>query len=134
MNPRNFRILVALSLVLPLLASAVDLLFGAGVPEALREAQQAMEEESPPSALALQSAVAIALLVVVLAATWGLFMFRRWGRTLALVSCALAFAVWPYFGYGVYSGWAFGLMELGTTVWGAVIALSYASSVAAEFR
>lgn len=134
MNSRNFRILVALSVLLPLLASAVDLLVGAGVPDVLRAAQQELEAEILPSSIVVQSVVAVALLVVVLAAAWGLFMFRRWGRTLALVSCALAFAAWPYFGYGVYSGWALGLMELGTTVWGAAIALAYASPVAAQFR
>lgn len=134
MNPRTFRILVVLSIVLPLVASAIDLLVGAGVPEVLRDAQQAVDTERSAATMTLQSAVAIGLLLVVLAAAWGLFMFRRWGRTLALVSSALAFAAWPFFGYGVYSGWAFGFMELGSTVWGAVIALAYASAVAAEFR
>lgn len=134
MTPRNFRILVVLSVLLPLAASGIDLLWGGGVPEILQQAQHAMELEADESAVLLQAAVALALLVVVLAAAWGMFLLRRWGRLLALASCALAFMAWPFFGYGVYSGWAFAFMELGSTAWGAAIALAFFSPVAAEFR
>jgi hypothetical protein len=133
-TPARFRVLLLLAVVLPLLASAVDLLGAGSVPQPLLEAQQAVNAAIPGSTMMLQVVAAVGLLLLVLAAAGGMFMFRHWGRLLALVSCALAFAAWPLFGYGVYSGWAFGLMELGSTLWGAVIALAFASSVAARFK
>jgi hypothetical protein len=133
MTPRNYRVLIVLSVFLPVTGAAIDLVVPGAVPPSLTQAQALLDNAAPKAFWVLAAALWVAIIGLNLAATWGLFFFRKWGRKVALASIALSLPVWPIFGFTLMSGWATALMELGTTLWGAAVALAYYSTLQVYF-
>jgi hypothetical protein len=73
------------------------------------------------------------LLVVGLVGLAGLFLFKGWARPLSLYSTLAGVLITPFFGASVYSGLETALFDASATVWGAILALSYFSSVGDRF-
>lgn len=63
----------------------------------------------------------------------GLFMFKRWGRSLSLYSTLAGLVLFPLFGPSLSSGFESALFEASTMLWGAILALSYHSAISASF-
>ena len=63
----------------------------------------------------------------------GLFFFKGWARTLSLYSTLIGFAVYPFSGPQLYSALETSLYDASTTLWGAILALSYFSAVSDRF-
>jgi len=63
----------------------------------------------------------------------GLFKFKNWGRSISLYSTVATIIVYPFMGSTLSWGFESGLYELSTMLWGAIIALSYFSSVSERF-
>lgn len=133
MTPRNYRALIVLSVILPVTGVAIDLIVPGVVPPSLIQAQELLNNAETMAFCVLATALGGAIIGLSLAASWGLFFFRKWGRTVALASIVLSVPVWPIFGFSLMSGWAAALMELGTTLWGAAVALAYYSTLQVRF-
>ena len=63
----------------------------------------------------------------------GLFRFKSWVSPLSLYSMLVGFLVCPFLGASLSSGLESALLEASTTVWGAILALSYFSAVSDRF-
>ena len=73
------------------------------------------------------------LAVAWLAGLVGLFRFKRWARSLSLYSTLAGFLIAPFMGAYLSSGLETSLFDASTTLWGAVLALSYFSAVSDRF-
>jgi len=63
----------------------------------------------------------------------GLFFFKRWARSLSLYSTLAGFLIYPFIGAPLSSGLEAALLEASTTIWGAILALSYFSAIDDRF-
>jgi urea transporter len=128
-----FRALVVGSLALGMLGAVVDVMFPGLIPEELREAESDLTDELSTIPTMLAGGSAVAALVLGVVSAIGPLMFRRWGRTLALVATAAGLAAYPFIGYVLMSGVGLGLYELSSVMWGAVLALAYCSTISDRF-
>ena len=83
----------------------------------------------------LASALAVMLVYfgVLIAALTGLYLFRRWGRTLALCCTGGGLLLSAVMGPTLSGGLETMLGELAATLWGGLLALAYFSPVSAAF-
>ena len=73
-------------------------------------------------------------LVISLTATAGLFMFKPWARGLALTITIANLLFYPAYWNQPHSSWSLLLVDVSSTLWGAVLAISYVSSLSRRFR
>ena len=127
-----FRVLILASVGTGVLGGALELLIPELVPESvvrvLRDLPQAEVEV----------AVSVTLLsflgfVIALTAAAGLFMFKPWARGFALGITVANLMFYPLYGVQARSSWSLLLLDVSTTLWGAVLATSYVSSLASRF-
>jgi len=133
MSAKHFRWFIILSVLLAIGSGAVDALFPSLIPQSL-----AIALENEPAPRILENLALSLLLFLPLAAAWiigmvGLFLFKRWGRTLSLYSTVLGFGLYPFFGPTVSSGWSSALSEASFVLWGAVLAVAYVSPLRDRF-
>ncbi len=135
MNPPAvvlYRSLILASVIAGLVGSFLDLAFPQLVPESLATAFEALP---PPSVAAI---ISVSMLVLVtfggaIAATIGLYLFQLWARPLALWMTVLGLLFHPLFDVSLQSGWAQLLLDVSSLLWGAVLAMSYTSSIRERF-
>jgi hypothetical protein len=72
--------------------------------------------------------------VISLTATAGLFMFKAWARGLALTITFANLLFYPLSGDQPHSSWSLLLLDVSSTLWGAVLAMSYVSSLSSRFK
>lgn len=127
-----FRALLVASVVTGVVGGFLDTLFPALVPESMAKAFEALP---PPPSLALFSAGALVLVTFggFVTSVLGLYFFQPWARPLAVWMTVLGFLFHPLLGVSMQSGWAQMLLELSSVLWGAVLAMSFVSSVASRF-
>lgn len=127
-----FRALLVVSVVAGFVGGFVDMLFPSLVPEPVAKAY---EDLPAPPTLALFGASALFLVTFggTIAAVLGLYFFQPWARLLAVWMTALGLLFYPLLGVSIESGWARMLLELSTVLWGAVLAMSYVSSLSSRF-
>lgn len=127
-----FRALLIASLVTGLIGSFLDITFPQLVPVSMNEAFEALP---PPPSLALFGAGLLVFITFggVVLAVIGLYLFQAWSRPLALLMTALGLLFHPLLGVAMQSGWAQLFLETSTLLWGAVLTMSYLSSVSARF-
>ena len=133
MNALTFRLTAIVAFLLPIGAPLIDLIF----PELVSsEIGQALESGPSPFLLEYWPSIAFlcAFLVSSIAGFVGLLLFRNWGRALSLWTTLIGLCIYPFLGSYVTSSAASTLSELGATLWGAVLALAYFSSLAAHFE
>lgn len=133
MTPRTYRTLLTASLVLGIVGALFDVLFPSALPAAFSHAQEAQDSSFSTAAMLVGAVGGLLLLVTGIASTIGLYVFRPWAPRLALVTTALAFLVMPPLGATALSGWAMGLTQLGSTLWGAVLAIAYFTPLSERF-
>ena len=132
MSPTIFRSLIIFSVLLGIASAAVDAIVPNLIPSSLTQAY----ENVPTPAIfenPLWLAFFVALLFMSLVSTLGLLFFKRWARMLSLYSTVLVYAIYPFSGITLASGWANALTELSATIWGAVLAIAYFSSLSERF-
>ena len=79
-------------------------------------------------------ALLLPLLLADLAGIVGLFWFRPWGRTLALLTTLARMCIDPWSSVAATT-WAHALLyDVSTLLWGAALALAYFSAESARFR
>lgn len=130
-----FRLLVVLSVVLGFATVGVDLLLTDLIPP---ELTKAIEKESMLGVMETHPFISLAILLPWIIAAFvgliGIFLFKRWGRTLSLYSTALGFIIVPFLGPSASSGLSYALDEASFTLWGAVLALAYFSPISELFK
>ena len=132
MTCTRFRVVLVVSIALLVAGMLVDDVVPAGFPEELAAAydrQFAWLDNNFWPALTL----AVLAIGTVLASWVGLFLFKRWGRSLSLYSTLASFVLYPVLGPSVTSALQGALLEASTLTWGAILALAYHSPVASRF-
>ena len=127
-----FRGLLLASIVTGLVGSMIDQQFDL-IPPTLMKAFK--ELPAPPDAAVLLSSLLVLITFGgIVGAIVGLFQFRPWSRGLAVSMTLLQLLFYPLGGVWIQSGWASLLIDLSSTLWGAVIAISYVSSLSTLFE
>jgi hypothetical protein len=132
MTRKYFRALIVIYLAL-VVASTAAAFLPAGYSQALSDA---LDNEPAPLILEnfwLLFGVVVPFSLAALAGLYGLYMFKRWGRSLSLYSTMAGLVVFPLFGPSLYGGIESALFEASTLTWGAILALSYYSAVSGSF-
>lgn len=137
-TPKLFRYFLAANLALVVAGSFVDAVFPALVPDVLSDAHSKLGDAEMASYELhhwLLLGVASALLIgLVIASYVGLFLFKRWGRRVAVLSTLLAIPFYVPFGPQLQSGWATLLLETSMMLWGAILAMAYFSPLKTRFE
>lgn len=133
MNATRFRQLLIVCAALIVSAVAAGLLPG-GYSQALGDAYA-----NEPAPVWLENeGLAIVVLLALLAATVagfvGLFMLKRWGRSLSLWLTVIGLPLYLLMGPTLSSPLEAMLTDASTLVWGACLALAYFSLVATRFE
>lgn len=128
-----FRTLLLASVVTGLAGSFIDLVFPSLIPESLSAAFDALPETPAPAVFGASVLVLVTFGGTV-AAIVGLYHFQPWSRPLAVVMSLLSLLFFPLLGASIASGWSSLLLEISTTLWGAVLAMSYVSSLSERFQ
>ena len=127
-----FRALLIASVVTGCSGAFLDLVFPGLIPESM---QKAFEELPAPSGPALFGAGALLFVTFggAVASVIGLYAFQPWARPLAVWMTVLGFLFHPLLGVSMQSGWAQLLLDLSSVLWGAVLAMSFVSSLGDRF-
>lgn len=128
-----FRALLLASVVTGVAGSFIDLVFPSLIPQPLSAAFDALPETSAPAVFGASVLVLVTFGGTV-AAIVGLYHFQSWSRPLAVVMSLLSLLFFPLLGVSIASGWSSLLLEISTTLWGAVLAMSYVSSLSGRFE
>jgi len=129
----RFRRLLIATVVFDLLALFTDILFPGTVPAAVREAQSDALKDASTLATVFTAALGAAMLGLLVISFYGLYQFKRWSRTFALIATALSVVANASTGFGVSSGWASAFDMVSNTLWGVVLALSWCSPLRESF-
>ena len=78
-------------------------------------------------------AIGLPLAAMAFVGVYGLYMFKRWGRTLSLYSTVIGLLLWPFSGPSLYTSLQSALLEASTLLWGGIVALSYYSALSVQF-
>jgi uncharacterized RDD family membrane protein YckC len=133
MSTSQFRYLLTASLIFGLAGAFFDSIFSSAVPEALSQAETALNAKVSVPMLIFTIAAALIGLVGYIAAIIGLFRFRSWAPRIAVSTTVVLILATPAIGADVSSGWASALTELSTTLWGVVLAVVYFSPIKEQF-
>lgn len=134
-TPHLFRWLLAANLFLALLASFVDVIFPSLIPQVLWDAQAKMSETDAESdSLAWWLAIGVVLLTLAAASYLGLYLFKPWGRRLAVLTTLLAIPLYFPIGPVIQSAVSTLLLESAMIIWGAILAMAYFSPLKTRFE
>lgn len=127
-----FRGLLLASLGTALIGGMIDQQFTSLIPVSLL---QAFKELPKPSDTVLMLSGLLTLITFggIIGAIVGLYQFKPWSRELAVSMTLLQLLFYPLGGVWLQSGWTAMLLDLSSTLWGAVIAISYVSSLSHLF-
>jgi urea transporter len=128
-----FRALLLTSVGLGLIGSFIDTIFPSLIPQPLQTAFEALPD-TPTPALVGAGALVVITFGGTIVAIAGLLFFQPWSRTLAVSMTALSLLFYPLLGVTIQSGWAQLFLDLSTTLWGVVLAMSYFSSLSTKFE
>jgi hypothetical protein len=130
MNTSNYRLLIIASFTFLGLGMLADSLGSSALPTEL----QVYLRDSRLQPTGPVVAAGFVYLVSVVVSAVGLYRFRPWARPMALALTLVTFVIEPTIGPKVQSGWAGALLDLEVFSWGMVLALSYWSPLATQFR
>lgn len=132
MTASRFRLLLAVYCVLFIAGIAVSFIPG-GYSQALTTAY-----ENEPAPLWMDHfwpflGVVAVLLIAMLVSYAGMFFFKAWARTLALVTTIISIVLIPISGPSLTSAAEETLFETSSILWGVILALAYWSPVSDRF-
>lgn len=129
-----FRACIVSSILLQALASLVDVLFPALVPEALRHAQEAVTSGDLRVQDYVLIAVGVPMVITFLAAAAGLYRFHSWAPRVALYVTLASFLIYPLVDAEVFSFASSLMSDLSMLLWGIVLAMAFLPPVSERFR
>jgi hypothetical protein len=127
-----FRALIIASVLSGLMSGVLDQRFPELVPVTVLRAISELPKPQVEVAVSVQLLSFLAF-GCTLAAIAGLYMFKPWARGFALAVTLLSLVFYPLQGAEVKSGWALLLLDVSSALWGAVLAISYVSSLSHRF-
>jgi hypothetical protein len=127
-----FRGLIIASVLTGFLSGALDQRFPELLPMTLLRAFNELPKPQIEFVVSV-SLLGFFALVCTLAAVVGLYLFKPWARGFALAVTLLTMVFYPLGGVEVKSGWSLLLLDVSSTLWGAVLAISYVSSLSRRF-
>ncbi len=125
MTKQRYRALVVASIATGLLGGVLDLIVPTLMPEPFHAAQAAYDEAMSMAIVAVSLSLGVPGLFMVLAATYGLFFFRRWAPPTAGLGTALTLVAVAIFGPSAHSGPAIALGYLSSYLWGVAVLLPF---------
>lgn len=131
MNSLQFRALLLIAVGLGVVNAIVSSATLGTLPAELALYRARVDEMPLTGPVAVLS---ITLMILLIAATIGLYQYRSWSRPVAIIITVITFAVPFVSGPTVESAWAEVLYDLAGYAWGALLALSYWSPIAARFQ
>ena len=129
-----FRLLIVGGFAIGLAGALIDLLIPALVPETLKTALESLDEEWSVPRIVATGVLCMGGLVVGVASTVGLYLFKPWSRRLALVVTILGFSGYFLFGPTVQSALSTMLIDASMMIWGGVLAMAYYSDLGGRFK
>ena len=129
MTIRLYRAFLLASLAIEIIAMVVGAASTAGLPPELREYRERTNQAIP----VWIAVVGLLALVGGIVCIIGLWMLRRWARTLYMALLIAGVVIVPFAGPYVETGWSYGLYALANLLGGVIVALSYWSPVSAHF-
>lgn len=134
MTRKNFRILLVLSWLLVIAGVVVSFVTESFPPPELQTYLQRVENSPLANGEIVLAIVDVAFIVLAVVLTVGLFLFKRWAKTLLPMSYALGLVLIPVNGPYIESGWVTTLFYLGSLVDGIILALVYFSPLREVFE
>jgi hypothetical protein len=133
MTPSLYRTFLIAALVLGLLGSLFDVLVPSALPPEFVKLQESLEQAPSATTVVLMTLFGLVALALLIAATIGLYLFRPWAPLTALLATVIVIPLAVALGPTVVSGWSAAFTELSSTLWGAVLALTYFSPLKERF-
>jgi len=133
-TPRRYRQLLTVYVILLMLIGVAPFLPMAALPLDLHEAWERLPPPAwIPDSIATTFLLAALLIPLVIAQIVGLYLFRRWARTLSTVLTVLVWPLLLFTGPSVQSALEVVLSDVTSVLWGALLALAWASPVSRRF-
>lgn len=134
MTLRTYRFLLVGSLVLGFVSFLFDALFPSAILTVILQAKLAAQVGSHSIAFTLfRGGAALLLIVGYITSFVGLYLLRPWAPRFTLVITALGIFVLSPSSVSASSGWADAFAELSSMLLGAVLAITYFSSLSEHF-
>jgi urea transporter len=133
MSPSQFRYILATYIFLGIFGGLFDFLFPSAIPEALAHAQNINDSNLTNTSCIFLVIVGVPLLLSLIAAIIGLFLFRPWAPRLAVIATVLSLFISPILGVNVLSGWSYLIDQIATILWGGILVLVYFAPLKEHF-
>jgi hypothetical protein len=129
----TFRALVLLHIAFLLASACAGLYFPELLPADLQAAYAEAAAASPLETQTWSWLILVPLFAAMIAGYIGLFLFRRWGRSICLITTIIGMGLYPLFGPAVLSWLESALADVSNLLWGALLALAYFGPIRARF-
>lgn len=133
MTPKLFRLLLIACIATTIASLVANFAFPGLIPEAIRMADEQLVAEMPDGEMFMHGAFALIFIVATVIGFIGLYTFKPWSRTFNLVLTGVGLLWMPFMEYLVISGWSQLFEGLGTTLWGAALAIAYLPPISERF-
>ncbi len=130
MSKNQFRTLIVVSLVIGLLSSVYDYIWPDPITDQVFDYIVEIESGVEGASLVAAGVLAIVAIIMALVALIGLLLFKSWARHVYAAGFLAAFALYPFMGITVYSGFSLVLYDMSMVLSGVLLALMYYSPVA----
>lgn len=127
-----FRMLILGSVASGFMGGALDVLKPELLPESLARVLRELPQADVEFAVSVNLLGFLGLVITMTAAA-GLFMFKPWARGFALAITIVNLLFYPLYGAQARSSWSLLLLDVSSTLWGAMLAMSYVSSLSWRF-
>ena len=129
-----FRLIVVIGFLMAIMGATLDAVIPDAVPRQLSDAYESFSNEALDANWYIAGALALVCGIGIFIATVGLYLFKPWARTAAVVVTIAALPLYVLLGPIVQSGWATMLIESSSTLWGVVLAMAYFSPLSERFQ
>ena len=129
-----FRLAIVGSIVLGACSAVVDIAFPSLVPEALRNAEEAIANPGLQLQDYLLIGIGVPILISLIACAFGLYTFHRWAPRVSVYVTVGSLLLYLLLDGGVYSPWSALLSEASSILWGVVLAMAFLPPVSARFQ
>ncbi|WP_444884620.1 hypothetical protein [Microbulbifer sp. PSTR4-B] len=134
MSKNQYRTLIVLSLAIGLLSGVYDYIWPDPITDQVFDYIVEIEPEIDGTKLVVAGALAVLAIIMALVSVVGLLLFKSWARHVYAAGFVAAFALYPFMGVTVYSGFSQVLYDISMVLSGVLLALMYYSPVARHYE
>jgi hypothetical protein len=128
----RYRLILVASVAAALLSAGLSLITS-WLPPDLRAYMEAANDAPLAPMEVVAGSLGLLSALAALVACVGLWRFRHWGRSLAVIATVVGLAAGLGFGPTVQSVWAQFIYDASSLLWGALLAVSYWSALSDRF-